>query len=476
MVIIIGAGIAGLSAAISLRKAGYSVKVIYETLFNSSYYSKGGIAAARSPDDSPELHKLDTISVCEELCDPKVVDYFTKRAVEVVEELEKLGFKFDKELRLEGGHSRRRVHSVGDSTGRALLNFFINKVRELEIPLIQDRVIKLIVKDAKVKGILTENHVQVEDSRVVIATGGYSSLFSLSTNLNSSYGEGIAIAFREGTLISDMEFVQFHPTAAIVNNQVILITETLRGEGAEVINQNGERFLFKYHKRGELAPRDILARAIYEEILRGNKVFIDARKVKDVKEKFPDLYNILLKNGINLLKDLIPIYPAAHYTIGGIRVNYRGESNIYGLYAIGEVSDTGFHGSNRLASNSLTECLVQGFSLPLYIDSWEGLYINDGEIYYYTPHYGKDCNLGEIREINWRYLGIIRNGSGIKEALNYYHECNTIGNNRSSNAALVSSLLALSALYREESRGVHYRSDFPLKSEKFRKRIYFTKY
>jgi len=213
------------------------------------------------------------------------------------------------------------------------------------------------------------------------------------------------MAFREGAYVSDMEFIQFHPTTVVLDNQVILLTETLRGEGAEIINQNRERFLFKYHKKGELAPRDILARAIYKELISGNKIFMDARKVENVKEKFPELYNKLLSHGIDISKDLIPIQPAAHYTIGGISVNYKGESNIQGLYAIGEASDSGFHGANRLASNSLAECLVQGFSLPLYIDKWEGFDINNGIVISYKLHNGKGCSLGEIREMNWVQVG-----------------------------------------------------------------------
>jgi L-aspartate oxidase len=472
--IVIGAGIAGLTASIWLKLKGYKVRIIYESLENSSRWAKGGIAAAKGNDDSVELHMQDTINVCEELCDIKVVNYVTRRIVEVLNELEKLGLNFDKDLRLEGGHSRRRIHHIEDYTGKALQDFLLKKSLELKIPMLNDRVSSLLVKDDKVRGVYLENNGEIYDDKVVLATGGMSYLFQYTTNPPTSIGDGIAIGFKAGTIVTDMEFIQFHPTSTIINGKVYLLTETLRGEGAFIINQNGERFLYNYHKLGELAPRDVIARAIYQELSKGNKVYMDLRHLNNLNKNFPEIYNIFVKNSINPYKELIPIIPAAHYTIGGIKVNIKGETNVENLYAIGETSNTGLHGANRLASNSLAECLVFGASLPLYVDKWEGFHLDDTEeIISIRLKEGVKLSIEEIKKINWKYLGIIRDEDTSREALKIYENADTISLERESNATLVSYISILGALMRKESRGVHYRRDFNRKRSDMRKHFFF---
>ncbi len=473
MVIIVGTGIAGLSAAVSLKKAGVKVKVITKKLTGgSTYIAKGGIAAAVGKDDSPEIHAKDTLIVGDGLCDERAVFYVTKEAPRAVEVLESWGFNFADDLRLEGGHSRRRVLHKTDETGRDIYDFLTAKVKELYIPLIEDRVVSLDVVNGKVRGVITERNGAINDDKVVLATGGYAYLFEYTSNQPTNVGDGMAIAFRAGALLADMEFVQFHPTVTKVDGEVFLLTETLRGEGAILVNSKGERFAFKYHEKGELAPRDVLSRAIYSEMLRGEKVYMDLTKIQDFERKFPVLNEFLKRHGLSK-SSKIPVYPGAHFVDGGIRVNLRGETNVEGLYAIGEVSDTGLHGANRLASNSLAEALVFGLNLPNYIDKWEGLYVDDGEVTGVKLTKGRRLSIDEIRKVNWENVGIIRNEERLEKAVSIYSNTDTSSLDEEANAALVSLLTALAARTRKESRGNHFREDFPQKDCRWKKRIYF---
>lgn len=474
MIYVIGNGIAGLAAAVSLKKNGYKVIIITKKITGgSTYIAKGGIAAAVGNDDSPEIHAKDTLKVGDGLSDEKVVNYVTSEAPKAVKTLEEWGFKFEPDLRLEGGHSRRRVLHKTDETGREIYNFLMGKAKELDIPIIEDELLAIRVKEEKVTGFATKNLGIIDAEKIVLATGGYAYLWKYTSNQFTNTGDGIAIAFRAGALVADMEFVQFHPTVTSLDGETFLLTETLRGEGAILINDKGERFAFKYHEKGELAPRDVLARAIYTEYLNGRQVYMDLSKIHNFEEKFPVLNSYLRKHGKDK-NHKIPVFPAAHFVNGGVRVNIRGETNIKGLYAIGEVSDTGLHGANRLASNSLAEALVFGINLPTYINKWEGLQIDDGEIIKIRLHEGNIANLEEIRNINWENVGIVRNEEKLSKALDYYAKVDMLTARTESNAALVSFLTAYAALLRKESRGNHYRTDYPNKDEKWRKRIYFS--
>ncbi|AKA74220.1 L-aspartate oxidase [Saccharolobus solfataricus] len=467
MIYIFGSGLAGLSAAISLHKSGYKVTIISKKINGgSSYWAKGGIAAAVGNDDSPELHKIDTLEVGDGLCDSKTVDYVTREIRYVVSTVEKWGFKFDDDLRLEGGHSKRRILHKTDDTGREITNFLLNLAKKKGINLIEDKLLALKVKDGKVAGFITEKGGSFDAEKVVLATGGYGYLFKFTSNPSTNIGDGIAIAFKAGALVSDTEFVQFHPTVTTFDGQAYLLTETLRGEGAILVNERNERFVFKYDSRGELAPRDVLSRAIYDQYKKGHTVYIDLSPIEDFDRKFPILSNYVKRYGKRL-----QVFPGVHYTIGGIRVNTRGESNIKGLYAIGEVTDTGLHGANRLASNSLAEDLVYGVNLVRYIDNWEGLSIDDVKevIEVRLRNSSNRLSLEEIREYNWNYLGIVRNGEGLDKLVKIYESNDTFNDN----ASLVSLLSAKGALLRTESRGAHYREDYPNKSWEDGKRIYF---
>ena len=473
MIYVIGNGIAGLSAAISLFNSGYKVTVITKNITGgSTYIAKGGLAAAVGENDSPEIHAKDTIIVGDGLCDEKAVSYVTKEAPLAVEILEKWGFRFASDLRLEGGHSRRRVLHKTDETGRDIYDFLMYKAKQLGIQLVEDRVKSLKVENNEIKGFITERRGEISADKIILATGGYGYLYKYSSNQSTNIGDGMAIAFRAGAFLADMEFVQFHPTVTALDDETFLLTETLRGEGAKIINDKGERFTFKYHEKGELAPRDVLSRAIYSEYLKGNKVFMDLSNIENFEEKFPVVNNYLKRHNLSVI-DKIPIFPGAHFVDGGIRVNTRGETNIEGLYAIGEVSDTGLHGANRLASNSLAEGLVFGINISNYIDKWEGLYFNDGEIYSLQLTNGNLIDINEIRTINWENIGIVRNEEKLNKAISIYTHADTFSTNENSNAALVSLLTAKAAEIRKESRGNHYREDYPSKDNKWKKRIYF---
>ncbi|BCU70465.1 L-aspartate oxidase [Stygiolobus caldivivus] len=474
MIYIIGSGIAGLSAAVALKIAGYKVTVITKKIDGGSTpIAKGGIAVAISSDDSPEIHAEDTIRVGDGLCDVKTVRYVTQEGRHAIETLESWGFEFEKGLRLEGGHSKRRVMFKTDETGGEIFRFLLNKAKYLGIPVIEDKVTDLIVKDNTIRGFVTAGRGIINDAeKVVLATGGYAYLFEYTSTQPTNIGEGMALAFKAGAILSDMEFIQFHPTVAKLDGETFLMTETLRGEGAKVVNENGERFLFNYHPKGELAPRDILSRAIYMEMLKGHNAFMDLRDIDNFDQKFPVVSAYLKRHNKDPKKDLIPISPAAHFVDGGVRVNIRGETSINNLYAIGEVSDSGLHGANRLASNSLLEGLVFGVNLPYYVElEWEGISTNDGIINSIRviddSSSPSSLPLEQIRKLNWENLGIIRNHERLNKLTSIYYP------SRSRPDILVSYLAALAADIRTESRGNHYREDFPNKDPKWEKRIYF---
>ncbi len=375
--LIIGSGVAGLRAAIELAPHGSVLVVTKDRPSESSTeYAQGGIAAVMSDEDQVGIHFDDTLKAGDGLCKEDAVKTLVEEGPDRIMELIGWGAEFDKEgttldLTIEAAHSRRRIlHSHGDSTGKELERVLLKKVRSL--PSVRKYpfafTVDLIVCDGECRGayVLREGEITALFARAtILTTGGAGQLFSRTTNPLVATGDGMAIAFRAGAILEDMEFVQFHPTSLYYPTAPhFLLSESMRGEGAVLLNIHKQRFMPDYHQLGELAPRDIVSRAIISEMVKteSNHVFLDLRHMgkKFVKKRFPKIHETCLQYDIDITEDLIPVSPAAHYIMGGIKTNRDGETNIKGLYAAGEVACTGVHGANRLASNSLLEGLVYG--------------------------------------------------------------------------------------------------------------------
>lgn len=502
--IIVGGGIAGLNAAIRLSQYGKVLVATKEQLEDcNTLLAQGGIAASMGGDDSAELHLLDTLAAGDGLCDNQAVKVMVEEATQRIRELIEMGTVFDRTgadlaLTREAAHSRNRIlHAGGDATGKiiwqALARVALNNpnITVWEHAL----VIDLIVANGICQGIYIwdEEKDQMEEIRsraVLLATGGAGQLYPVTTNPSTATGDGIAMAYRAGAELRDMEFIQFHPTALAGEKATgFLISEAVRGEGGILRNYLGERFMPRYHPLGELAPRDIVARAIYREMFLTDKswVYLDVTEfpVGFFAKRFPQINHQLIQIGINVEKDLIPIAPAAHYMMGGIKTDLFGETNIAGLFAAGEVSNTGVHGANRLASNSLLEGLVfSSRSVELMKemklcqnDCKTVPEINQEEIWDSTLSYGK-----EEKDIMGKYVGIVRNGADLAKAITFFAKYLPVKGRvvhprkiEDGNLGLIAYLCAWSAYQREESRGGHYREDFPEKKESWLKNITLIK-
>ncbi len=469
--LVIGAGVAGLYAALRAAEHG-SVCLLTKTSLSetNSAWAQGGIAAALDESDSPQLHREDTLRAGRGLCDERAVDVLVREGPQCIKELENLGVRFDRtpfgyELGREGGHSRRRiVHAGGSSTGQRLVARLSELiVQNPQIRLVEHApVVELLTSDGVCVGAraLCEGRSQIVLARVtILATGGAAALYQRTTNPPGTTGEGIALAYRAGAELADLEFIQFHPTAlAVPTARSFLITEAVRGEGAYLLNAQGERFMLKYDERAELAPRDVVARAIFEEMRATgtDHVFLSLRHLNPtlVRTRFANIYEACLHYGLDLTRDLIPVAPAAHYTIGGVRTDLWGETTVKNLFAIGEVSCTGVHGANRLASNSLLECLVFArravtAAVRLAPPLPKKRSFVACEAPQSDPH-----SLEQIKQIMTRYVGLVRDREGLERALRELSALPT-------DQALIARLITQSALVRTESRGVHIRSDFP---------------
>lgn len=467
--LIIGSGIAGLSAALSLRENGNRVRVVSHPTQGSTYWAKGGIAAAVDMGDSSKIHSEDTERVCGGICEKDVVDYFTAKVLEAVTWLRGMGLSFDEDLRLEAGHSRRRILHVRDETGRYLWEFLMKRVMEMGIPTTQARVIN--IRRDQGGFVVSGRGGEFHTDRVVIATGGWGHLFSNSSNPPSAIGDGIAIAIRLGAVMSDPEFVQFHPTVSKYGGEVFLMTETLRGEGARLVNDRGEYFASRYDERGDLAPRDVLARAVYLEQAKGRRVYLDLSGVKGLQEKFPGVWSYLRRHGIDPRR--VEVSAGSHYVMGGIATNRFGETTVPGIYCIGEAASTGLHGANRLASNSLAEGLVMGYQLGFRADSWDGISV-DYEVLKLDSGTGHPSSLDQVKETNWKFLGVVRDRAGLREALSTYDRLSLSQSSPYGNQILVSTVMAHASLLREESRGSHFRADFPSESRGWKRRTFLS--
>ena len=496
--IVIGSGLAGLSAAYHSSKYGNVAIVTKSQLDTSnSYYAQGGIAAAIAEGDSPEIHLQDTIIAGRGLCDVDAVRILVNEGRERVLELIELGMPFDKRdgkyiLGLEGGHSKRRIlHAGGDATGKELTCFKLRKVKEKSsvTPFEYTAVIKLLIRDNRIYGVQGYDFVSGENiifkaKAVILSTGGLSRVFARSTNPHTATGEGVALAWNSGAKIADLEFIQFHPSALYLpGKEAYLISEAIRGEGAWLLNKDGERFMKNIHPHAELAPRDVVAYSIFRQFQKSNSdhIYLSLKHLdpEKIQKRFSHIYETLKGYGLDLTSDLIPIAPAAHYMVGGIRTNLDAETNISGLFVCGEAASTGVMGANRLASNSLLECLVFGKRASEKAASLEKPVFEPEDI---EPVFMDRNNetvflskQNEIAQLMYDHLGIVRNEAGIKKALKrleeigeeYSDDKNEYNLLKIRNSVLICQLIAKAALERKESRGGHIREDFQQENPDF---------
>ena len=515
-IIIVGAGAAGLYTALCLPENLQVAIVSKDDLkIGASDWAQGGIAAAIAPGDSPENHYQDTLQAGAGLCIPEAVQFLVENASASIKTLVELGVKFDRQgeelaMTLEAAHSHPRVLHAADTTGRAIVNTLTEQVlaRENITVIPQACVLQLEVNGDTCQGVrlLHQQTIQsVKASAVILATGGGGQVFAQTTNPTVSTGDGVALAWRVGALLRDVEFFQFHPTALTqVGAPRFLISEAVRGEGAHLVDETGYRFAFEYHSDGELAPRDVVSRAIYHHLRKTAtdpahaKVYLDLRPIPEerIAYRFPNIIQVCQSHGIDVFSQPIPVAPAAHYWMGGVAVDVNSATSISGLYAVGETANTGVHGANRLASNSLLECLVfgqqfkqmqverrsatpetvslkergnweeefaylQGLREKLPLVMWESAGISRNE---------EDLATGLAQVQQWQeetanfamrkfFFGEISNHSIQLSSSEAEQQLRSAG--ETFNLLDVAYLVLKSALFRPESRGGHFRSDYP---------------
>ncbi|MER9949556.1 L-aspartate oxidase [Mesorhizobium sp. M0047] len=476
--VIIGAGVAGLMTALHL--APHPVYLLSPTRLGteaSSTLAQGGLAASLGADDSPDLHLADTLAAGDGLCDESVVRRILNAADRAIENLMDLGVAFDctsdgtLRLGLEAAHSRRRiVHAGGDSTGRELVRALVIAVRRTpSITILEGmEARRLIVENGAVSGVLAAKSAQaiaLPTRRVVLATGGIGALFRDTTNPAGSFGHGLALAAYAGAELGNLEFIQFHPTALDVSNRPMpLVSEAVRGEGAVLINERGHRFLSNT-PGGELASRDVVARAVWQQLGTGHRVYLDARQSLGPRfaKRFPAVARLCRDAGIDPALEPIPVRPAAHYHMGGVTVDAAGRSTVPGLWACGEVACTGLHGANRLASNSLTEAVTTSL--------WVAQSVAAAPAGWQWPRLVATApprpDPSSVRHVVSNGLGVIRDGQALSDTVETLLPI-AVRNTAASDPALIALMIAIAALRREESRGSHYRSDFPARSAQAR--------
>jgi L-aspartate oxidase len=495
--LIIGAGIAGLRAAISLCRSGRVLVVTKEALGESNtQYAQGGIAVAMSGDEDVALHLEDTIAAGDGLVNREAARVLVEEGPMRVEELLRWGTDFDREngelmLTREGAHSRNRIlHANGDATGAEIgRSLLAHAQRQPGVTLLEwTTTVDLIVEEGEVRGaVLLDADGRLHTVRaraVLVASGGAGQVYSDTTNPAVATGDGVAMAWRAGAEISDMEFYQFHPTAlSLPGVRRFLLSEALRGEGAWLLNAQGERFMQRYHPLLELAPRDVVARAITREGmgLQGDAlpVYLDMRHVRgvDFAKRFPGISAFLAQHGLELARDPIPVRPAAHYLMGGVRTDVDGRTSLRRLYAAGEVACTGVHGANRLASNSLLEGLVFGARAATAMQDEHRPHAFSAFLQpdYPAPATETEAALRHLQQQMWQNAGLLRDAAGLRTVRAALEEMQVSPTAERSSLELanlhaVAQLVVLSALAREESRGAHYRNDFPERDDRhFRK-------
>ncbi len=496
-VLIIGSGIAGIRAALAIDPRLHAVVVTKDRVdLSNSAWAQGGIAGVLDPEDNISNHAEDTIQAGAGLCDEQVVQKVVKEAPELIKELIDFGAHFDQvngqiALTREGGHSHARiVHALGDATGKEVMRALIERIRGVNTVDLWEQTftIDLLTKDQVCRGAIVWNRhhgrTLVWAKQTILCTGGAGALYRETTNPRIATADGHALAFRAGADVRDMEMMQFHPTVLyIAGSARHLITEAVRGEGGYLTDVNGHRFMLDFDERAELAPRDIVSRAITAqmEITRHPCVYLDLRHLPEslIAERFPNIREMCQEFGLDLAQDLIPVRPGAHYMIGGVVVDGEGRTSLPGLWASGEATSTGLHGANRLASNSLLEGLYYGkrcgrgasqaaldirddFCAPVIRADWK------------SPTYDDELNLQDLRNsltsMMGRHVGIRRDEQGLASAsqqLQFWEryvaerEFSTVAGWELQNMLLVARLMVESARARQESRGVHFRGDYP---------------
>lgn len=499
--IVVGSGVAALFTAIKAARFCRVCLLTKDALCHSNtWLAQGGIAAALGDDDTPESHMEDTLNAGAGLCNPEAVKVMVEQGPRRIRELLELGVPFDQQegrlaISREGAHKMNRIiHAGGDATGKILHTTLQNNLLASKAVTVREYtfVTDLLTHEEEVVGLRTARGETYLAGAVILATGGLGRVFLCTTNPQVATGDGVAMAFRAGAEVVDMEFVQFHPTVLQSRKEeMILISEAVRGEGAVLRNSRGERFMDKYHEMAELGPRDIVSRAIVDQMNRqGSRcVYLDMtlRDPLFLKSRFPTIYAMALQYGLDPAKDWLPVVPAAHYAMGGVRTDLYGQTSLPGLYACGEVSCSGVHGANRLASNSLLECLVFAGRAVERIE-------NKGKILHPRARTLRQKNSSagklslklteekklqdELRRVMFHKAGIIRNGRDLAAAQHFLRKharfAAAVPQDRATwelkNLFSVANLIVDSALMRTESRGSHYRADYPQPDDAWRMR------
>lgn len=505
--VVIGSGLAGLYAALKIEKnlpEGGKVFLVTKADLgeSNSRYAQGGIVAVltENTEDSVASHLADTLNAGAGLSDFNAVKYISENSDKVIKDLMSMGVEFDRNengellFTLEGAHSVKRIlHCNGDATGRGIEKQLSKKVSENEniIKLQNTIAVEILTENGTCKGVVIfdgQNYKAILSNVVVLATGGLGQLYKNTTNPKCATGDSFALAYNAGAILQDMEFVQFHPTALAVESEDanFLISEAVRGEGAKLVDEKGVPFMEKYHELKDLAPRDVVTRANYEEMTKHNRdyVYLNATLIgsEKLQKRFPTISKVCLRNGIDISKDFIPVHPAAHYFMGGVKANVDGRTSIKGLYALGEASSTGLHGANRLASNSLLECAVMAYSLSEYLkNNFDNSTVEvseaiEKELKKYSQELGfieYDTNAlkSELQDIMWNGAGIIRTEEGLKDANSRLQKlkskflrsekCLSISEYEFRNMLITAQIIINAALNRKESRGAHFRADYP---------------
>ena len=488
--VVIGSGVAGLRAALGLAQQGRVAVLTKDRLDESNTeYAQGGVAVALSDDDEIDLHVEDTLKAGAGLCDEKAVRVLVEEGPRYITELIEWGAQFDREggalaFTQEAAHSRRRIlHAHGDSTGREIVGALITRARQernIEFHA-HAATIGLLVEGGRCAGVqyIHPNEsvrCEMRARAVMLATGGAGQLFAQTTNPSVATGDGMAMAYAAGAVMCDLEFVQFHPTAlALPDAPRFLLSEALRGEGAILRNHAGEAFAKNYDERGELAPRDVVARAIVAEMERTGAqwMYLDLTHLKAtfLRDRFPKIFETCLRYGLDLTKDLLPVSPAVHYVMGGARSDTHGRTTLQGLYAAGEVACTGVHGANRLASNSLLEGLVFGAraaEAAIAHDLPPASVPEAGPVDFDLSQWRLDPRTkSRVQELMWKKVGLIRRGPDLHSAVDELSKlaADENVNQRTRNFAMLARLMAEAALWRQESRGGHYRADYPQRDD-----------